>query len=158
MKRLIQLILSAAILALAVSACHKTDSIDSRPVGNPGITDPEPEFPEFDFSPELTDRSTRYVSSSLNLHYDNGGILVACTDRSIRFVDLNDESQNVILSSGAPFKAGTITNLTVIENGKTVPVKLATVEQLAPTHIYLNILTAGGSRIVAAVTTPEAHL
>lgn len=153
MKRLIQLTLSALALVMTVSACHKTESTDSRHVDNPGVTAPEPEIPEFDFSSELANRTTRYVSPSLQMHYDDGGILVACTDRSIRFVNLNDESQNVIMSADSPFRAGTITNLTIIENGKTVPVQLATVEQMAPSHIYLNVLTAGGSRIIAAVTS-----
>lgn len=143
--------LLTAITAIALAGCSKSGSTDTGLPDNPGITTTDPNDSDFDFAPELADPATRYVSEELTLRYDSGGIMVTRTASSIRFVDLGGGG-DVLISSGTPFQTGFMTNVTIVENGKPLPIKSFKTERLSTTQIYLNILTADNRRIIAAVT------
>lgn len=146
-------LLCLSLMVLIVTGCTKSDSLETDPIHNPGTIVPD-KYPdaEFDFTKELSDPTTRYVSNDLTMRYDSCGIMVTRTDGSIRFVDLK-RGHDVVISSPTPFEQGNLdSGTTVIENGKSLPLKSIKVERITASVIYINILTTGNRRIVVAVT------
>lgn len=138
---------------LIATGCSKSDPGVTEPIPNPGIVSPDkrPDT-EFDFTQELSDPTTRYVSDELTMRYDSCGIMVTRTDKSIRFVDF-ERGHDVVISSPTPLVKGNLADgTTVIENGKTLTLQSIKVEQITSSAIYLNIFTAGNRRIIVAVT------
>ena len=138
---------------LIVTGCAKSDSLETDSIHNPGTISPDkrPDT-EFDFTPELSDPTTRYVSDDLTMHYDSCGIMVTRTADTIRFVDL-EHGNDVVISSPTPLVQGDLApSTTVIENGKSLPLKSIKVERITESVVYINILTTGNRRIIVAVT------
>lgn len=142
----------AIITLIALAGCSTPYGDEKLPIANPSVTPPGMTDEEYNFTQELSDRASRYVSDGLTLRYDSCGIMVTRTSNSIRFVDLNGEN-DVIISSKEPFREGDITaTTTLIENGQSLPIKSIKTEQLTASSIYLNILTGSDRRIIVAVT------
>lgn len=65
-------LLLAAMVVVAIASCSKNDDSPTESVFDNKVNPPEAAY---DFTPELADGSTRYVSPTLTLRYADGGVL-----------------------------------------------------------------------------------
>ena len=110
--------------------------------------------PQIDFSKELQDVRTRFVSPSLSLFYETPGTIVSVAEGNMIEMRSLITSDNIIFNLGeVALKEGTLPNATLQINGNSVELKQATLERLSPDgSMWINILDTNGNRMVLVVT------
>lgn len=121
-------------------------SCDVRVVASP--------IPTYDFSKELQDTRSRYVSPSLTMNYDTPGTVFSMAQNGIV------EVRSLITGDSISFNPGTVEliegllhNATLQVNGNDIELQGTTLEKITSDNsMWLNLLDAKGNRIVLVVT------
>jgi hypothetical protein len=139
----------AAVAMLAMSACHSNDEPEwIKDVTNTEETD-------YDFSPELADSEARYVSSTLELRYNSGGVLVsrvADSGRSVlRIVELAT-GRVVEFSCADTVAEGELSDVVLTVDGEAVTISQTIARKVNETGAWIEILAPGDKHYVLVIT------
>ena len=107
---------------------------------------------KYDFSAELSDKTTRFVSPGLSLRYDDCGVLIAMDNQHITMVSLDMGDVVEFRYSGVLLEGANVENAQLSVNGKIVNLQSARVEKLSQEGLWLNLKMSTGSYIVMVVT------
>lgn len=107
---------------------------------------------EYDFSAELNDETTRFVSPELSLRYDDCGVLIAMDNQHITMESLDMGDVVEFRYSGVLLSGDEIENAQLSVNGKIVNLQSARVERLNNQGVWINMKTSAGAHIVLVVT------
>lgn len=112
------------------------------------------ETPALDFSKELNDSRSRYVSPSLSIYYDTPGTLFSITDENIIEIRDLSTSDYIKFNPGtAQLKEGTLANASLDVNGVNVSLMRATLIRLTPDgSVWFYLIDTYGNNIILAVT------
>lgn len=114
----------------------------------------EPLMPNYDFTPEIQNTQSRYVSPSLKMTYETPGTIFSVAHNG------TIEVHSLITGNSITFNPGTIEltegllpNATLQVNGNNIELQEVTLEKLTPDNsMWLNLLDAKGNRIVLVIT------
>ncbi|WP_295730817.1 hypothetical protein [uncultured Muribaculum sp.] len=145
--------LFAIVVAMFCGSCHKTDIPTNHGlIGDDGIVDPAETY---DFSPELADGSTRYISSDVVLRYDEGGVLAQydiVSGRSVyRFVELSTGCV-VEFSCRTVAGEGELTDAHLYVEGSEIGIARAYMHRVNSTGAWIEILAPGDKHYVLVMT------
>lgn len=113
-----------------------------------------PKAPQYDFSKELQDYRSRFVSTSMSLYYDTPGTIFSVSSINIIEVRSLITGDNILFNPGeVALKEGTLPNATLQINGNSVELKQATLEHITTDDsMWLNLLDDNNNRIIIVVT------
>lgn len=146
-------LIAAVAVALLCGSCHKTDIPDHHGlIGEDGTVHPDETY---DFSPELADGSTRYVSPDVVLRYDDGGILAqhdVVGGRSVyRLVELST-GRIVEFSFRNAVGDGRLTDACLSVDGSESVIAHAYMHRINSTGAWIEILAPGDKHYVLVMT------
>ena len=152
MKQILIFIIGIALTA-AISSCGHDNSHNNN--GEMLPTRPgEPTQAEFDFSKELSDYETRFISPTLSMRYNNGGI-IARIDRSetteIKMTDLTNGHEVKFSGTGLD-KKGAIGNPSLTVNGNMLTISSATLEDINKKGVWIHLQTPERNNFVLVIT------
>lgn len=149
--KIFQILLFATAVSL-FSSCHKQDTV---PHGSIFDNEINPPSGAYDFSPELTDGSTRYVSPDLTLRYADGGVLVQRneTDGRTRYSMVELSTGHIVeFSCRTPVVAGMLDDVRLTIDGADARINGAHVHRINSTGAWIEILAPGDRHYVLVVT------
>jgi len=107
---------------------------------------------EYDFSAELSDETSRYVSSQLSMRYDDCGVMIVRESQSIVITSLDKGDEIVFSYKGTLSDATEIQEVMLVVNDERVTLQSARVERLNNQGVWINMKTSAGAHIVLVVT------
>lgn len=107
---------------------------------------------EYDFSAELNDETSRYVSSQLSMRYDDCGVMIVRESQSIVITSLDKGDEIVFSYKGTLLDATEIQEVMLVVNDERVTLQSARVERLNNQGVWINMKTSAGAHIVLVVT------
>ena len=107
---------------------------------------------EYDFSAELNDETSRYVSSQLSMRYDDCGVMIVRESQSIVITSLDKGDEIVFSYKGTLSDATEIQEVMLVVNDERVTLQSARVERLNNQGVWINMKTSAGAHIVLVVT------
>ena len=107
---------------------------------------------KYDFSAELDDSTTRFISPELSLRYDDCGVLIVKGDQHITMVSLDMGDEIKLKYSGVLMEGADVENAQLSVNGKIVELQSARVEKMSQQGVWINMKMRTGSHIAMVVT------
>ena len=107
---------------------------------------------EYDFSAELNDETSRYVSSQLSMRYDDCGVMIVRESQSIVITSLDKGDEIVFSYKGTLSEATEIQEAKLVVNDECVKLQSARVEKLNQQGVWISMKTDKGMNIVMVVT------
>ncbi|MBR6639756.1 MAG: hypothetical protein IKL35_05260 [Muribaculaceae bacterium] len=112
---------------------------------------PEEPEKEYDFSAELQDATSRYVSSELTITYGVGVLFSVENGNNISILDF-DTGDNVDFRFEGNVAKGDLSNPQLKVNDNSIEITQAKVEQLNATGMWIHITTATNEHITLVIT------
>lgn len=137
---------------LCFSSCNRHDGVPHASIFDNEINPPRPDY---DFSPELTDEETRYVSADFILRYADGGILSQRDEvdgrTRYRLVELST-GRMVEFSCRTPAGAGILDDVRLAVDGNDVRISGAHAHRINSAGAWIEILAPGNRHYVLVMT------